>query len=832
MRVIPIRTLAMPLAYSCGLRSAVITAIISIGIQESQATPVFPKWLMDSSNLDLVSSLVWLLVIFGALLLFIVLNVQSRKSALKFAQTLDADRANLRAQLDRLETILESDDQQLIIWKESLEEPTILGKLPAHLGIPRKISDFLSYDHWLSPMSSERLSASVEELQQSGTRFRMELETITGKSLDATARTAGGLSIVRLREPIRKQVQDTSHGFSLERLADDAPKLSRILDLVSGPGWIRDGNGKLKWVNNAYVDAVKAINAEEVILGNIEFFDHSVRQKIAEQRSSDGFFKGRLSVNAGGDTSSFDVYETESALGTIGVALAVGNLETKQPDLQRMLEIHTRTLNQLPTAVAIFNAERRLQFYNEAFQNLWELESTFLDGHPEDSELLNELRIQRKLPEQTDFNDWKRKLHGGYNSLVSQEFNWYLPDMRTIRVIANPHPQGGVTYTYENVTEQQNLASRFNAITRVQGETLDQLTEGVSVFGSDGCLRLWNPAFAKIWDCEPKNLKHDLHISELTKLFEGKNERELWENLTVEVTGRTEGRSKINGRVVQSGGYVIDYATVPLADGSILITFVNVTDSVNIERVLREKNDALEQANQLKNTFIQHVSYELRTPLTSIIGFAQLLDKPVAGPMTEKQREYTEHIMASSSALLALVNDILDLATIDAGIMDLELESVDIEKTMNTAIEGIKDRLNDTGIYLRRDIPDQVGTFVADEKRVRQVLYNLISNAVEFSDHGSAIDIMCRRSDGGVQFTVKDNGSGIPNELMPQVFDNFVGQGRDGKRRGVGLGLPIVKKFVELHGGSVEIESEIGKGTSVTVWFPLEASVETQQAAE
>src|SRR5207245_1717418 len=188
------------------------------------------------------------------------------------------------------------------------------------------------------------------------------------------------------------------------------------------------------------------------------------------------------------------------------------------------------------------------------------------------------------------------------------------------------------------------------------------------------------------------------------------------------VTG-LEHRQPVAVRLERSDGCVVDCATVPLPDGATLITFQDITDTVNVERALRERNDALEAADNLKSDFVHHVSYELRSPLTNIIGFAQLLNEPATGALTDKQREYLGYITASSAALLAIINDILDLATIDAGAMALNLVPVDIRATMEAAAEGVRDRLAEHDLTLDIRAAAGIGSFTGDERRIRQILY-------------------------------------------------------------------------------------------------------------
>jgi signal transduction histidine kinase len=215
------------------------------------------------------------------------------------------------------------------------------------------------------------------------------------------------------------------------------------------------------------------------------------------------------------------------------------------------------------------------------------------------------------------------------------------------------------------------------------------------------------------------------------------------------------------------------------------------------------------------------VSYELRSPLTNIIGFAHFLGDPAFGPLTEKQREYLGYITTSTNALLALINNILDLATIDAGAMALSLSEVDIESSMHAAAEGLLDRLVNNDIKLDIRAASGIGSFSADERRLRQILFNLLSNAVGFSPAGGTVTLSAERQPDAVTFTVTDQGPGIPPDDKDKVFDWFETDSRGSEHRGTGLGLSLVRSFVELHGGTVTIDSTLGQGTKVTCVFPV-----------
>jgi len=260
------------------------------------------------------------------------------------------------------------------------------------------------------------------------------------------------------------------------------------------------------------------------------------------------------------------------------------------------------------------------------------------------------------------------------------------------------------------------------------------------------------------------------------------------------------------------------------------VTFHDVTDSVNVERALRERNEALVEADRLKIDFVHHVSYELRSPLTNIIGFVHLLGDPSTGPLQQKQREYLDYITVSTDTLLALINNILDLATIDAGSMQLNLGAVDIRATMESAAEGVQDRLVASGLTLDIRTAPNIASFIADERRVRQILFNLLANAVSFSPAGATVTLLAERKADAIVFSVTDHGPGIPPDVLGKVFNWFESHSLGSQHRGPGIGLSLVRSFVELHGGTVTIASVVGQGTIVTCTFPADQAAKLTAA--
>ncbi len=390
-----------------------------------------------------------------------------------------------------------------------------------------------------------------------------------------------------------------------------------------------------------------------------------------------------------------------------------------------------------------------------------------------------------------------------------------------MRVHTHPNPQGGLTLVQEDVTQHFGLLRSHEASGRMMRETLDAFGDAVVVFGSDGKLKFSNPAFAALWRLTPSELSERTHIDGVVALCERLHEDPgLWQGLRAAVFAVAEERAPMTQRVHRRDGTIIDVATVPLPDGATLATFVDATAQVNVEKVLTDRNEALENADRIKTDFVKHVSYELRSPLTNIIGFAQLLTDTDVGPLNPKQREYLGYIAGSSSALLAIINDILDLSSVDAGVMELDLALVDVREAVAGAVEGVRDRLSEHEVGLEVDVAPDTGSFLADPRRVRQILFNLISNAIGFSSAGKAVRVFARRDGPTIEFRVEDQGRGIPADQLDRVFDRFETRTAGTRHRGAGLGLSIVRSFVELHGGKVLIQSAQGRGTSVVVRLP------------
>jgi signal transduction histidine kinase len=775
-----------------------------------------------------------LAVVLGVVLFAVVtaiLLVRTRQRAAAFDAEARREINLLTAEVDRVNALLQSEPQIVVAWAAGDDEPDIVGDVTivTQATMPQRV---LAFGSWLPSDQAQLIEASVDKLRASGEAFAMTLSTLGGKSIEAEGRAIGGRAVMRLRDVSGIKGELVALSMRHDRLVGDMMALRSLVDALPFPVWARDQEGRLDFVNAAYANAVEARDPTEAVERNLELLDKSARDEAARMREGGTPYRGRVPAVVAGARRMFDVVEVPTRAGSAAVGVDATEVESVRAEMARMVEAHRRTLDQLATGVAIFGADHTLRFYNEAYRALWDLDASFLDHGPTDSVILDRLRTARRLPEQQDFRTWKNQLHEAYRTLESREDLWHLPTGRTLRIVTTPNTEGGVTYLFDDVTERLDLERRYDALIRVQGETLDNLAEAVAVFASDGRLRLYNPAFRQMWKLPEEALAERPHIEAVIAWCAPlQPEDQTLRSLRTAVTAIGQ-RDPVMGRLERRDGSVVDVATLPLPDGATLLTFQDVTDTVNVERALRERNEALETADKIKIDFLHHVSYELRSPLTNIIGFAHFLSDPATGPLTDRQSEYLGYITVSTNALLALINDILDLATIDAGAMTLNLGAVDIRKTMDAAAEGVRDRLINHHISLEIEAePADIGTFSADERRVRQVLYNLLSNAVGFSPDGGTIRLRAQRHPDSIAFSVTDQGPGIPPEMADRIFERFESHPQGSQHRGAGLGLAIVRSFVELHGGSVDIDSKVGLGTTVICTFPTKPPAQQTAAA-
>jgi len=769
-------------------------------------------------------------ILFGggimALIVVALMGCYSRARLSREIAIRQSHEAALLTQIDHYETFFNLHQQCLIVWQTHSAHIEIYGTVPQTLTIAQAgakgkttLEPFLDFASWWPPEAAQELTQAVQRLEDQADPFDLCLDTDGGCLFHARGWRVGThmmLSFAALSPQMHEYLQRKTHSEDTQaRLTT----LQMLLDEVKQPVWMRDDDGMICWGNRTYF---------RVSGPNHELLPEAAREKITTTLVAGAAYHDKIPTIIEGDRRILDVTVVRGPSGSAGMGVDNTQMAVLAQETSRTISSYLAIFDELPTAIAIFDANQKLEFFNQSFVKLWPLDIAFLETRPSHALLLDRLRENRILAENPDWRQWKEKILEAYHTLDPQLHIWNLLDGRTLRVVANPGPKGGVAWLYEDLSEKLHLEARYNTLIHMQGETLDHLYEGVAVFGPDGRLRLANPSFAKIWNLPSDLTTQGVHINQIETFCTHLCAGEDWHLIAALVTGFTDRREMGQDKIVRLDERIIEYKLVPLPQGQTMVSFMDVSDRVKVAQALAERNEALESANRLRTDFVSHVSYELRTPLTNIIGFTQLLRRPDFGELNERQHEYLNDISTQSIELLNLVNDILDLATLDAGIMQLDISEVDIDATMRAAVARIEERMTAKKMTLEMKIDENLNRFQADAVRVRQILFNLLANAVNFAPDSSTIDFSAHREGEQVSFCVTDRGPGIPADILNQVFDRFYAHAQQGRRSGSGLGLSIVKSFVELHHGSVEIVSKENEGTTISCRFPLIAAQAAQ----
>lgn len=687
--------------------------------------------------------------------------------------------------------------------------------------------------HGIDPSDFAEFADALTKLTAINHPFAITLHAANGqKTLRAEGRANDGPAsprhIIWFSDITDQAAREKHRDERISEVTRANDYLTAILGAAPFPIWRRRRDLKIEWVNKAYVEAVDGQSAEAVIDAQTELVSNALARSpnmaAGEALASKTARTEQHFVVIKGQRRAIATTDVPLASGKAVAGFAIDNtdLECARAELSRHIEAHSETLNKMSSAIAIFGRDSFLEFFNSTFAQLWRLPEDWLATKPHHSEILESMQAKRRLPEQADFPAWKREQLMLYTELIApREELWHLPDESTLRVVTQPHPFGGLLVLYEDVTDRLKLEAQYNTLTAVQRESLNNLFEGVAVFGSDGLLKLYNPAFAKIWRLDDSFLQKTPHIKEVVercrKQFDHDEE---WRKVTGAILDHATERTSNVGRMHRPDGTVIDYASLPLPDGATLYTYLDVSDGFRIEQALRERNEALETSDRLKSEFIAHVSYELRTPLNTILGFTEILDKEFYGPLNERQHEYVDGTLDSSKQLLTLINDILDLATIEAGAMTLEPTEFDFYEALKSVLSIAQEQAEKKRISIHFDCFPRIGRIEADERRLKQVLFNLLSNAIKFTPSEGGISLGARSTGDHFEFYVSDTGIGMNSTEQIAAFEKFWTGSVGRPTQGAGLGLSLVRSFVELHGGRVELSSQSGKGTMVRCILP------------
>ncbi|MCR9256557.1 MAG: PAS-domain containing protein [Alphaproteobacteria bacterium] len=605
------------------------------------------------------------------------------------------------------------------------------------------------------------------------------------------------------------------------------------LNQLPVPVWSRRRDGTVGWLNG---EAMKLFGEDgrDLMSDTLLKLGRRAAERSIDQTSS------HVAIREG-ERRLLEVIETPFAdrSGTLGTAFDMTDIADAQAALDRQIDVHDQVLESLDVGIFVFDSDKRLRFFNRALLDILKIDQATLRDRPKIGEFLERLRDHRVLPEVVDFPAFKRAWEANFTKTLEPAISLeHLPDGRTLKQTILPHPQGGILCMLEDATDRLALERSFNTLTDVQRATLDNLREGAALFGEDHRLKLYNPAWANLWHLTPEQLEGEPHFNDIVDMTKPlvADEDSDWERQRGRMIGILAERQTHMSQYTRPDGVVITSNWVPLPDGATLLTQMDISDTVKFQKALTERAAALEAADRMKSAFIANISYDLRTPLTAIVGFADILEAEYFGPLNERQKQYAQAIRSSSDRLSSLINDMLDLASLEAGYLELKFAEAGLAKMVSEAVDLIGERARSLGIKIVVEGAGDDPTLQVDPQRIIQALFNVLDNAINETPTGQRITILTSALDDAdppmaevkIVYTLDlDQAASADESGSPEGGDPAAPWRSRSRRRdmfadlddaqsGGALSLALVRNLVEIHGGEATSGKASGKTADVT----------------
>lgn len=719
-----------------------------------------------------------------------------------------------------------------------IEAPQRLANWLGLENVPQFLTELDAGDKGLTTDQLAQLTQEVRRTQKTAAPFRM-VATPRGSRRSLALRghladpqvSPGGAALVWFFDFSDSESELVKLRAEAARAREDFTALVSLIEAAPSPMWFRGPDGRLRLVNSAYVAAVGGKDAQSVVEAGtelVERIDGLTAAQVALQAAQQKLpIERMVHATIGGQRRALRVSDLPLGdEGIAGYAVDIEDMEELGRAFKAFREAQRSMLDQLSAGVAQFDARRQLTFANQPFQRLFALGPAVTLNPPPFDGLLDMARDAGRLPEVRDYPAWRREKAEWFAASEAQEEAWPLGDGTHVRIVAQPMPDGGLVLIAEDRTEQLRLSAVRDTLLRTRTATFDSLFESVAVFAPDGRMQLWNRRFAADWGLDSDFLDTHPHIEDLLKRIAARLKRPPQAKAVGNVVrAATLDRKQTGGRVHLADGRTLEFAGVPLPDGNGLLTVLDITDSQKAEEALRERNAALVEADAVKTRFLATMSYEFRTPLTSIGGFAELLKAGLGGDLSPTGEEYVAAILASVERLGEQIENVLDLSQSEAGILPLARETIDLMPFVTKLVEEREQRIRQGGVTLDLRGDKSAGRLTGDPRRLGRAVGHLLDNAIAAAPNGGRIlvELTRHRAKGGewARIVISDNGPGMDAATLARALGGLK-VSADGKtvERRQGLGLPLARQLIEAHGGTLELHSEPGQGTTAIVELP------------
>ena len=716
-----------------------------------------------------------------------------------------------------------------------IEAPDRLARWIGLEKVPEYLSELAGGEgRGLTEAQIDTLTRNVRRTQKTAKPFRMAINASpdSGKSLALQGSLAdpavspGGSALVWVFDFSDSQAELTQLREEAARAREDFGALVGLIEAAPMPMWFRGADMQLRLVNQAYVAAVGAESADQVVADQVELVETVNGRTAAEvaQQAADRRQPIERILSATIERARRTIRVTDLPLmgeGIAGYAVDIEEMEEQAREFRAFREAQRSMLDQLSIGVAQFDAGHRMTFANQPFHRVFSLPPGVVNERTSFGQMLLIARENGRIPEVRDFPAWRNELTEWFQRDEPHEEAWPLSDSTHLRIVAQPLPDGGLVMIAEDRTEQLALSATRDTLLRTRTATFDNLFEALAVFAPDGHLELWNRGFPGAWGIDPEVLDGHPQAEDLLQaISRNLSDPASVSQLNQVIRAATLDRKKSNGRIELADGRTLDFTGVPLPDGNGMLTVLDVTASQQAEVALRERNRALEEADAVMTRFLANMSYEFRTPLTSIGGFAELLTSGIAGELSPQATEYAQAISLSVGKLTEQVENVLDLSQSEAGLMPLRKSTFTLLPFLTKIVRKEEQRIHDGELTL--DLKgDAEKSVTADPHQLRRAISQLLDNAINGTPRGGRIAIDIGRKRDETRIVISDNGRGMSQHELARALEG-IRMSSDGKgiERRHGLGIPLARQLVEAHGGTLEIRSRKNSGTTATITLP------------
>lgn len=617
---------------------------------------------------------------------------------------------------------------------------------------------------------------ALSKLSTTGAAFTLQVETKSGKRLTIIGEPRGAAVALSLHDVTDLHQRMIAAEVRAARKTEESQLLAAALETADVASARIDASGEVTWRGGAIQRlSAEALNALVETASTLKTRT-ATKRRTEDAELDGGVFLLDAAVAPGG--------------GRIITATPVQEGAGTDVAFRRFVNTMAETFAHLKVGLMIFDQQHRLTLFNPATVELFGGDPTWFARRPTITEILDAMRETRAVPEQADFIKWRDGLLSQLEGENAADYveDWHLVDGRTIHISARPHPSGGLAVTAEDITANIDLLRNTAADKAVMLATTDFLEEALIVFGPDGLSRVANAAFMRLWQFPSEAFAQPRHISAVAAHCVGLcREGAYWSMVRDRVTTGAV-RRKAREKFTLSSGAIVLGRYSPMPDGSSLLVMGDITASENIATALRERNDALEHADEIRGALVDQISHQMRTPLNAVFGFSQLLADDRFGDLNARQRGYVDGIATSSRELLDAINGMTDLINVGADSLGLEGETLDPLEMAREVIGLAARRFDNRGVVVELTQTGEGGAFVAHRIRLRQIVFNLLMDALTKAPDTTLIQVELAREDDSLLICISHQA---------------------GEHAGdAGLALSLVRRFASLHDGSVLVRQD------------------------